>query len=283
MLIDDICDIYPPLDNHKLVESTLFKIDESFEDFVKESIKIMEPQFGNNAGGFALGKLPQLLPYNNLCIFFNDNTMAWYVQEDSIKNKNTIRIGCSVTGKETLLLYKKTIKLIHKLRKHERNEQINELHKGFLENAVFYIEINKNDLSYMGRLSFNKQPSRTISLYAIRNLIVLYRFLFILSCKNIRKKKIYPDEKMQRKRRLLKKRPFLEYYILELKTTASNSQKLPAKELWSNRIHFCRGHMKTYTKERPLFGSIIGRYWWPPHVRGKKEKGVIIKDYQIPK
>lgn len=48
-------------------------------------------------------------------------------------------------------------------------------------------------------------------------------------------------------------------------------------------FHLCRGHFATYTPEKPMFGNpkLIGRYWHPPHTRGKKERGEIIKDYAI--
>lgn len=45
--------------------------------------------------------------------------------------------------------------------------------------------------------------------------------------------------------------------------------------------HLCRGHFATYTAERPLFGKYVGRYWREPHMRGKKERGEIVKDYDI--
>lgn len=32
--------------------------------------------------------------------------------------------------------------------------------------------------------------------------------------------------------------------------------------------HWVRGHFKTYTDERPLFGSRVGSFWWPPTIRG---------------
>ena len=38
---------------------------------------------------------------------------------------------------------------------------------------------------------------------------------------------------------------------------------------------------KTYTKENPLFGRIVGRIWWQPHIRGNKDQGLILKDYDV--
>lgn len=48
-------------------------------------------------------------------------------------------------------------------------------------------------------------------------------------------------------------------------------------------FHLCRGHFATYTAERPMFGNpkLVGRYWHPPHTKGKKERGEIVKDYAI--
>jgi hypothetical protein len=45
--------------------------------------------------------------------------------------------------------------------------------------------------------------------------------------------------------------------------------------------HICRGHMATYTEERPLFGKYVGTYWIPAHVRGDKKHGEVIKNYSV--
>jgi hypothetical protein len=46
------------------------------------------------------------------------------------------------------------------------------------------------------------------------------------------------------------------------------------------RLHICRGHLATYTSEKPLFGHFIGTVFRQPHWRGAKENGLIEKDYQ---
>jgi hypothetical protein len=48
-------------------------------------------------------------------------------------------------------------------------------------------------------------------------------------------------------------------------------------------FHLCRGHFATYTADKPMFGNpkLVGRYWHPPHMKGKKERGEIMKDYAI--
>ena len=53
------------------------------------------------------------------------------------------------------------------------------------------------------------------------------------------------------------------------------------KHLWSNPLHSCRGHFRTYTPEHGLFGKVAGTFWIPPHMRGNADHGVVVKDYEV--
>ena len=55
--------------------------------------------------------------------------------------------------------------------------------------------------------------------------------------------------------------------------TAKTGEKL--------RGHIARGHWKNYTEDKPLFGKLVGTYWWESQFRGSKKKGVVIKDYEL--
>ena len=46
-------------------------------------------------------------------------------------------------------------------------------------------------------------------------------------------------------------------------------------------LHFVRGHFKTYTPEKPLFGKYVGTVWVPDTMRGNKEAGTVNKDYKV--
>lgn len=46
-------------------------------------------------------------------------------------------------------------------------------------------------------------------------------------------------------------------------------------------LHLCRGHLKHYTEEKPLFGKYAGTFFIPAHVRGHKENGTIKKNYKL--
>ncbi|NBQ49110.1 MAG: hypothetical protein EBY40_00170 [Marivivens sp.] len=46
-------------------------------------------------------------------------------------------------------------------------------------------------------------------------------------------------------------------------------------------FHAVRAHYATYTKDKPLFGKYVGRFYVPAHFRGKPENGFVTKDYHI--
>ena len=46
------------------------------------------------------------------------------------------------------------------------------------------------------------------------------------------------------------------------------------------RLHQVRGHFKTYTEESPLFGRIVGRFFWSQHTRGQEQAGVSKQIYR---
>lgn len=78
--------------------------------------------------------------------------------------------------------------------------------------------------------------------------------------------------------------PFIIYKKINIdlpaminKTGSNNSS---TREDVRRRLHLCRGHIKEYTSDRPLFGRYIGMVWCPAHVRGDLSNGVVIKDYQ---
>jgi hypothetical protein len=54
-----------------------------------------------------------------------------------------------------------------------------------------------------------------------------------------------------------------------------------ATEGLSRALHKVRGHMVTYTEERPLFGKYPGTFWVPAHERGDSKNGVVAKDYRV--
>ncbi len=108
----------------------------------------------------------------------------------------------------------------------------------------------------------------------------------ILNCQNVVIKDVLPPEKLNRKRIRKGKLPLYSYKILEVvkgkpKTKNAGSVPWDYKSPEAVRFHLCRGHFKTFTDERPLFGKYSGTFWWNPQSRGDRSKGVVEKDYRV--
>jgi hypothetical protein len=114
----------------------------------------------------------------------------------------------------------------------------------------------------------------------IKSIMTVNMGLMLLSCKNITTKTVSAPDKLNKKRIKQGKQPLFSYHTLVIKPVDNRQKSIP-KHLWENRIHLQRGHFKTYTAEKPLFGHITGRFWWQPHVRGRNKNGMVMKDYSV--
>ncbi len=116
-----------------------------------------------------------------------------------------------------------------------------------------------------------------------------YVFLNVLNCRNIITKTVTPPEKLNRKRIKNKHYPYYSYKVLEISNTVAKVKDqgsvgwdyLSQTRGAENRFHLCRGHFKTYSPERPLFGKHAGTFWWNAQARGSVQEGVVVKDYSI--
>ena len=121
-----------------------------------------------------------------------------------------------------------------------------------------------------------------------RDLHALNAAILLLNCKNIETVTNLPPTKLNKKRRKKGRQEIFEYKTLRLVLPGEkNGRKDPdgysagVDPSGTVPVHLCRGHFKQYTKEAPLFGKYTGLYWWQPHVRGSKERGVVVKDYSV--
>lgn len=105
-------------------------------------------------------------------------------------------------------------------------------------------------------------------------------FLKLMSCKNVATERHDPPPALNKKRQKAGKQPLFTYHTLVLKPVGKKQESIPS-HLWNNRIHLMRGHFKTFTDEKPLFGKYTGRFWWQPAVRGQNKDGVVMKDYEV--
>jgi len=114
------------------------------------------------------------------------------------------------------------------------------------------------------------------------DLCVLNAALLLLNCKNIVQEEVRPDKKANKARARKGKTELLSYHVLKILVPGNRQSTTSGGESNSaNRIHFCRGHFKEYTAEKPLLGKHTGLYWWSPHIRGRNKNGMVLKDYQM--
>lgn len=114
--------------------------------------------------------------------------------------------------------------------------------------------------------------------------VLLLSFNFA-NCKNVTKddatEELQPPAKIRRRMKL----PEVKRYTLNICGHATFPHRDGTGEPQEGIMpfHLCRGHFATYTADKPLFGNPknVGRFWIPPHTKGKKERGEIIKDYAI--
>jgi len=111
----------------------------------------------------------------------------------------------------------------------------------------------------------------------------LNAFLMLLNCKNVGSTIINPSPNLNKKRKKFGKQELFSYKILKLELPGEKKKSIVTeKEAMTHyRLHFCRGHFKTYTKEKPLLGHGVGRYWFSATLRGQNKDGFVMKDYIV--
>lgn len=102
-----------------------------------------------------------------------------------------------------------------------------------------------------------------------------------MHCKNVRQveTKEDPGERF-RKQYGVPKYTYRTLQIDPMKEVLRREGKSDSEGL-KRALHICRGHFSTYSEEKPLFGKYPGTFWVPDHVRGSKERGEVVKDYNV--
>lgn len=112
-------------------------------------------------------------------------------------------------------------------------------------------------------------------------LLPLLNALVLMNCKNV----ILQDEPQAKLKRMLNKHSRNKktiYKVLVVKPFSTRKHYLESQKTGIKRsMHVCRGHLRTYTEDSKLFGKYTGTYYIPPHIRGDKKIGKVIKDYKL--
>lgn len=103
----------------------------------------------------------------------------------------------------------------------------------------------------------------------------------LLTCKNVTVETQRPPSRLSRAHERRTGEPLVSFKTLRVTPMGGNRSDRPSGDGFDQPLHVVRGHFKTFTPERPLFGRLTGTYWWSSALRGHAEHGVVIKDYEI--
>lgn len=149
----------------------------------------------------------------------------------------------------------------------------------------FYLDQNGKALGDLGLGSLERSVAQSIKGSLSNAFSDVLPFFFALSlshCRNVEivDEVVPPAVAKKRKEKGIPDVRFKQLLIKPVggkKTVSKSEEKHPTML----PLHFVRAHFREYTKEKPLFGKWVGRYFFHMHARGSRENGEIVKSYQV--
>jgi hypothetical protein len=145
-----------------------------------------------------------------------------------------------------------------------------------LEGAALDVELSHCEADY--RLTRMEEQNATNTGHAFVDALFVCLFA---NCKNIDLVDEPPRHTTKAVKRKMGGSPVRFKTIKLPGATSSGGTPGTATGPVESPLHLVRGHFKTYTPDKPLFGSRVGTYWWAHHVRGDEANGVSAHDYAV--
>jgi hypothetical protein len=134
-------------------------------------------------------------------------------------------------------------------------------------------------------LGDEEDPARRMAFLGVVEPIIYPALLGIsfMHCRNVKRIEHSTPQKIQRRRERSKRPPVSRYYTLEIDALKEDVQHEGGMKSGGMKraIAKRRGHFKTYTEERPLFGKQVGRWFWTEQMVGNPSAGRVKKDYAV--
>lgn len=158
---------------------------------------------------------------------------------------------------------------------------------GYLQNSLAYREVNPNLVLTWGDSNFDKNKMLNPFLFKeptepkefldeiLSNLKRLNACLMLLNCKNVQTKTIPASAKLNKKRKKIGKPQISDHHIILVNLSGVIQKREGGYTKTGQPVSIRAGHFKTYTKEKPLFGRMVGRYWWQPIAKGDPRENVV--------
>lgn len=118
---------------------------------------------------------------------------------------------------------------------------------------------------------------------AFADLLPYFFCLSLTHCRNVElvERTVPPAVVKKRKEKGI---PYIKFKQLVIKPVGGKRMVGGSSESQKHNmmpLSFIRGHFKTFSEERPLFGKWSGRYWWSMSARGDSAQGEIVKTYKV--
>lgn len=235
------------------------------------------------APSFDMSDIPMTPP-------FEEMVLSWYVKEGRYYCKDF----CTCLEGDEMFSYSTADGRVVQPPEQARWMEVHKLFVGpslantriqIIAAVTHYLDENGGEVGASGLL-YRKEslpPNAPVADYIRLGFMqTIYTSFVFMNCKNIELVDAPVTRQMkrmaQRQHKPITKKKLL--VIEPFKTTIR--QDGGAKETEIKRaLHIARGHFRTYSEERPLFGKYSGTYWIPMHTRGSKQHGVVEKDYKI--
>jgi hypothetical protein len=156
-------------------------------------------------------------------------------------------------------------------------------HGGFI--ACILTKAGGVAVGYKAQNDYRIQRSGLVATAYGTDALALF-FQGLLACKNVEINSVCPPKALCRKHERRYGTPYVRYHTLRILVPGTkryvdlDETKRISTDPAPLGLHLVRGHFKTYTEEHALFGRIVGSFYWPPHLRGSLDAGVIGKHYE---
>lgn len=110
--------------------------------------------------------------------------------------------------------------------------------------------------------------------------VALWAICF-MHAKNAMIEEVAIPEKLNRAALKKYEQPLMRYHMLKIKPMTRAHKDDAGGTHASPSLHIRRGHWRTYTEDRPLFGKVAGTFWFDQAIVGNEKRGVVMKDYEV--